>query len=102
MAVLTRLRAPLTACGLAALAAAIMVAVAPAPALAQDLSPINAMFTTIGTALTGPTGRAIGLVALAAVGIAFFTGRMNWMFAGSVVLGLAMLFGAATILAGFA
>ncbi len=96
MAILTRLRAAQT---LAIGAAAAAVA---APALAQDLSPINTMFTTIGTALTGPLGRAIGLVALAAVGIAFFTGRMNWMFAGSVVLGLAMLFGAGTILAGFA
>jgi len=96
MAILTRLRAAQT------LAIGVSAAAIAAPALAQDLSPINAMFTTIGTALTGPLGRAIGLVALAAVGIAFFTGRMNWMFAGSVVLGLAMLFGAGTILAGFA
>ena len=54
-----------------------------APARAQDLSPIDTFFTTLGTALTGTTGRAIGLVALAAVGIAF-------------------LFGSATILGGFA
>lgn len=92
MAILTRHHA------LLALAFGLMAA----PALAQDLSPINDMFTAIGTALTGPLGRAIGLVALAAVGLAFFTGRMNWMFAGSVVIGLAMLFGAGTILAGFA
>ena len=71
------------------------------PALAQDLSPITTMLQTIGTALTGPVGRALGLVALAAVGILFLTGRMNWIFAGSVVVGLVILFGAATILAGF-
>lgn len=71
------------------------------PALAQDLSPITTMLQTIGTALTGPVGRALGLVALAAVGILFLTGRMNWVFAGSVVVGLVILFGAATILAGF-
>lgn len=82
------------------LAIGLAAAIAP-PALAQDLAPINDMFTAIGAALTGPLGRAIGLVAIAAVGIAFFTGRMNWMFAGSVVLGLAMIFGAGTILAGF-
>src|SRR5699024_2032780 len=48
------------------------------PALAQDLSPINNFFTTLGDALTGTTGRAIGLVALAGVGLMFLTGRMNW------------------------
>ena len=80
----------------------ILVAIAAvSPATAQDLSPITNMLTAIGTALTGPVGRALGLVALAAVGILFLTGRMNWLFAGSVVVGLVILFGAATILAGF-
>ena len=71
------------------------------PALAQDLSPVTSMLTTIGTTLTGPLGRAIGLIALAAVGILFMLGRMNWMFAASVFVGLVLLFGSATILAGF-
>ena len=71
------------------------------PAIAQDLSPVTTLFTNIGTALTGPLGRAVGLVALCAVGFLFMTGRMNWMFAGSIILGLVILFGAATILAGF-
>lgn len=79
---------------------ALALACASTPALAQDLSPINTFFTTLGTALTGTTGRAIGLVALAAVGILFLMGRMNWGFAGSVVLGLVILFGAGTILSG--
>lgn len=71
------------------------------PAAAQDLSPITTMLTTIGTALTGPLGRAFGLVALAGVGFAFMTGRMNWPLAGAIVVGLAILFGSAAILAGF-
>ncbi|WP_420337028.1 TrbC/VirB2 family protein [Roseibium sp.] len=71
------------------------------PAMAQDLSPVTTFFTTIGTALTGTLGRAVGLVALCAVGFLFMTGRMNWMFAGSILIGLVILFGAATILAGF-
>ena len=71
------------------------------PAAAQDLSPITTMLQAIGTALTGTLGRAAGLVALAVVGFLFMTGRMNWLYAGSVVIGLVILFGAATILAGF-
>ena len=79
---------------LAALAAA-------TPAAAQDLSPITSMLQSVGTALTGPLGRALGLVALAAVGVLFLMGRMNWMFAASTFVGLVILFGASTILAGF-
>jgi type IV secretion system protein VirB2 len=71
------------------------------PALAQDLSPITSMLQTIGTALTGPLGQGLGLVAVAAIGILFLTGRMNWIYAASVFVGLVILFGAATILAGF-
>lgn len=71
------------------------------PAFAQDLSPITTMLQNIGTALTGPVGRALGLVALAAVGILFLMGRMNWVFAASIFIGLVILFGAATILSGF-
>jgi type IV secretion system protein VirB2 len=71
------------------------------PAMAQDLSPIDSFFATLGAALTGTTGRAIGLVALAAVGIMFLFGRMNMGFAVSICVGLVILFGAATILGGF-
>ena len=84
---------------LALLAATVLLG---GPAMAQDLSPIDTFFTTLGTALTGTTGRAIGLVALAAVGIMFLFGRMNMGFAVSICVGLVLLFGAATILSGFA
>lgn len=83
------------------LLAAIAVLIMTSPAAAQDLSPITNMLTAIGTALTTTLGRALGLVALAAVGILFLMGRMNWTYAASVVVGLVILFGAATILAGF-
>ncbi len=74
-------------------------AVATMPAFAQDFAPITTMLTNVTTALTGPAGKAIGTIAVCAVGISAFTGRMNWMFAISVLLGLVLLFGAATIIA---
>ena len=84
---------------LAAFSAALLLG---GPALAQDLSPIDTFFGTLGTALTGTPGRALGLVALAAVGIMVLFGRMNMAFAVSICVGLVILFGAATILGGFA
>jgi type IV secretion system protein VirB2 len=98
MGVLTPVLAPYLKTGIFATLATFLVI---SPASAQDLSPVTTMLTSIGTALTGPVGRALGLVALAAVGILFLTGRMNWLYAGSVLMGLVILFGAATILAGF-
>ena len=70
------------------------------PALAQDLSPITTFFNTLGTAITGPVGRALGVVAIAGAGLAFMAGRMNWMILGSILIGLVLVFGAATILGG--
>lgn len=81
--------------------AALVLVSAASPALAQDLSPVNTFFTTLGNALTGTTGRAIGLVALCAVGLMFLVGRMNWAFAASIAVGLVILYGAGTILSGF-
>jgi len=71
-----------------------------APAQAQDLAPLNNMLTEVSDALTGPTGRAFGVIAIAVVGLMFATGRMHWQFALSVVLGLVILFGAESILDG--
>lgn len=79
----------------------VLLALTTTGAYAQDLSPIDNFFTTLGNALTGTTGRAIGLVAIAGVAILFFAGRIPLMAAGSVALGLVILYGAATILGGF-
>ncbi len=76
-------------------------AVMATPAAAQDFTPITTMLTTVGAALTGPVGRGIGLIAIMVVGYSGFTGRINWGFALSVVIGLVLVFGAAAILSGF-
>lgn len=71
------------------------------PAAAQDLSPITTMINNVATALTGPVGIALGVLALAIVGVSLAMGRLDFVRAGAVFLGLAILYGAAAIQAGF-
>ena len=72
-----------------------------APAAAQDLSPITTMINNVANALTGPVGIALGILALAIVGVTLAMGRLDFVRAGAVFLGLAILYGAAAIQAGF-
>lgn len=80
----------------------IMTLLGASPAFAQELSPITNMLTIVGTALTGPIGQAASLIAIIAVGFGAFFGRISWAFAGSVFLGIVLIFSASVILGGFA
>ncbi|MDE3027141.1 MAG: TrbC/VirB2 family protein [Paracoccaceae bacterium] len=71
------------------------------PALAQNLSPVQTMLQTIVTALTGPIGRLISIIALVVSGYMFFTGRMNWTLVLAVFIGVVLVFSAPTIIDGF-
>lgn len=66
------------------------------PSLAQDFSGVESFLTEIVDAITGPIGIAIAGIAVMAVGFSFMTGRMDWTFAVSILLGIAIVFGAAT------
>ncbi|OIQ73341.1 TrbC/VIRB2 family protein [mine drainage metagenome] len=72
------------------------------PALAQNLSPVQTMLQTIVTALTGPIGRLISIIALVVSGYMFFTGRMNWTLVLAVFIGVVLVFSAPAIIDGFA
>lgn len=50
--------------------------------------------------LLGNVATAIAVIAVAAVGVMMLTGRINWKYGASVVLGLFILFGAASIVGG--
>jgi len=43
---------------------------------------------------------AVAVIAVASVGLLMLTGRMNWRFGATVVLGLFILFGASAIVGG--
>ena len=66
------------------------------PSAAQDFSGVESFLTTVVDAITGPIGKAIAAIAVMAVGFSFMTGRMDWTFAVAIIMGIAIVFGAAT------
>ena len=85
-----------------AMLAALLV---PAAAQAQQADPqgsgpiVNALGWLQNTML-GSVATAVAVMAVAAVGFMMLTGRMNWRFGATVIIGCFILFGAASIVAG--
>jgi type IV secretion system protein VirB2 len=50
--------------------------------------------------LLGTVATVIAVIAIAAVGFLMLTGRINWRYGATVILGCFILFGAASIVAG--
>lgn len=74
-----------------------------AQAMTQDPSgsgPIVKALNWIQGTLLGNVATAVAVIAVAAIGFMMLSGRMNWRFGGTVILGIFILFGAATIVAG--
>ena len=84
---------------LVALAALLM----PSAAFAQDPAgsgPINNALGWMQNTLLGSVATAVAVMAVAAVGFMMLTGRMNWRFGATVIIGLFVIFGAVSIVAG--
>jgi type IV secretory pathway VirB2 component (pilin) len=86
--------------------AALPMMLASAPALAasqadpQGSGPIvNALMWLQGT-LLGNVATAVAVIAVAMVGFMMLTGRMNWRFGATVIIGCFILFGAGAIVSG--
>lgn len=60
---------------------------------------IGALHWVQGT-LLGTVATVVAVVAIAAVGFMMLTGRLNWRYGATVILGCFVLFGAASIVAG--
>ena len=79
----------------------------PAAAVAQDslADPrgsgvfVSAVQWLQGT-LLGTLATVVAVIAVASVGFMMLTGRMNWRYGATVILGCFILFGAASIVAG--
>ncbi|MQX77557.1 TrbC/VirB2 family protein (plasmid) [Sinorhizobium medicae] len=77
-----------------------MVLLSSNPSAAQDFSGVTSFLQAIVEAVTGPIGVAISALAVMAIGFVFMTGRMEWTFAVSIIIGIAIVFGAATFVNG--
>ena len=76
----------------------------PTAALAQadpaGSGPIVAALGWLQGTLLGNVATAVAVMAVAAVGFMMLTGRLNWRFGATVIIGVFILFGAASIVAG--
>lgn len=77
------------------------------PAFAQDdfadpagSGPIVGAFHWLQSTLLGTVATVAAVVAVASVGFLMLTGRINWRYGGTVILGCFVLFGAASIVGG--
>jgi type IV secretion system protein VirB2 len=77
----------------------------PQAALAQAADPqgsgpiVSALQWLQGT-MMGAVATAIAVMAVAAVGFMMLTGRLNWRFGATVIIGCFVLFGAGAIVSG--
>ena len=85
--------------------AALAALAAPSAAMAQAADPagsgpIVAALSWLQGTLLGNVATAVAVMAVAAVGFMMLTGRLNWRFGATVIIGVFILFGAASIVAG--
>ena len=77
-----------------------------AAAAAQDLAdpqgsgPIVGAVRWLQGTLLGTVATVVAVIAVASVGLLMLTGRINWRYGATVILGCFILFGAASIVAG--
>ena len=86
--------------------AAVSLAALSAPAFAagaadpQGSGPIVAALMWLQGTLLGNVATAVAVIAVAMVGFMMLTGRMNWRFGATVIIGCFILFGAGAIVSG--
>jgi type IV secretory pathway VirB2 component (pilin) len=88
-------------------AALIAAAFLPSAAFAQNAGanpagsgPIVAALGWLQGTLLGNVATAVAVIAVAMVGFMMLTGRMNWRFGATVIVGCFVLFGAGAIVSG--
>ncbi|MEM9501056.1 MAG: TrbC/VirB2 family protein [Pseudomonadota bacterium] len=76
------------------------IALAQQAADPQGSGPIVSALAWLQGTLLGTVATTVAVMAVAAIGFMMLTGRMNWRFGATVIVGVFILFGATTIVAG--
>ena len=80
---------------------ACVAALIASPALAQagggNFQPVDNALSFLVQAMQGTIARSAGILAVVVLGYLALSGRLSWFFAMSVILGIALIFGAASI-----
>ena len=83
---------------------AIGATMAPIPAMAANdpagSGPVVAALKWLEDTLLGNVATSVSVIAVAFIGFLMLTGRMNWRFGATVIIGCFILFGATAIVAG--
>lgn len=73
------------------------IALVPEIAYAQSAAPVEGILEWFVGVLQGSVARSLAIIAVCFLGFLFLTGRMAWQGAISIVIGIAMIFGAAEL-----
>jgi type IV secretion system protein VirB2 len=81
-----------------------VLAVTPHAAFAQAANtqggdPITGALQWMQNILLGPVATSLAVMAVAGVGFMMLTGRMNWRYGGTVIIGVFIIFGAPRLVA---
>lgn len=71
-------------------------------AMAQSgLQPVTSVLQTLINILTGPIASMLAILAVISCGFLAWSGRFTWGIAGSVIMGIVLVFGSTQIVAFF-
>lgn len=73
------------------------LALAPDFAYAQSAAPVEGILEWFVGVLQGNVARSLAIISVCFLGFLFLTGRMAWQGAISIVIGIAIIFGAAQL-----
>jgi type IV secretion system protein VirB2 len=76
------------------LLASVAFALTPDLAHAQSAAPVEGILNWFVGVLQGNVARSVAIIAVCFLGFLFLTGRMAWQMAFSIIVGIAIIFGA--------
>ena len=79
------------------LIAGVGMVLSPELAFAQSAAPVESILAWFVGVLQGNVARSVAIIAVCFLGYLFLTGRMAWQMAFSIIIGIAIIFGAATL-----